>query len=319
MTGTPDAEAVVTAAPRRAPAWSAGLVMGSLGMLAFSGTLPATRAAVPEFGPLILTAARIGIAALLGALTLLLAGRWRPPAPRHWPGIVAMGLGLAVGYPLFVAMALKDVPAVHGAVVVGLAPAATAVIAAWRTGERPPPSFWIASIAGVAAVAAFAIRQGGGRLHPADGWLLLALLSLGIAYVEGGRVSREIGGVTTLSWAMIAMVPVVALPAAVAIGRHDWSAPIPEAAWIGLWYAGVVSMFLGSLAWYRGLAAGGIARSGQLNLMQPLATLAWSALLLGEQVDRFAVLCAIVIVVAMAVCIRSRVTGPPAAGSPDTP
>jgi drug/metabolite transporter (DMT)-like permease len=295
----------------KAPNWRAGLAMGGLGMLAFSGTLPATRLAVPEFGPFLLTAGRIEIAALLGALALLLTGRRRLPERRHWGAILTMGLGLAIGYPLCVSLALQSVPASHGAVIVGLAPAATALIAVWRTGERPPLSFWIGSSIGLGAVIAFAVEQGGGRLRLADGWLLLALLSVGLAYVEGGRVARALGGVTALSWAMIALAPLVALPLAAALLAHDWSRPISGAAWACFWYAAVVSMFLGSVAWYRGLAAGGIARIGQLNLIQPLASLLWAALFLEEEVSGFAMACAVVIALAMTMCLRSRVATRP--------
>jgi drug/metabolite transporter (DMT)-like permease len=286
--------------------WRSGLALGSLGLVAFSGTLPATRLAVPIFGPTILTSSRIEIAAVLGVVVLLMLRDRRWPHRRELPGILWTGLGLAVGYPLFVALALERVPAAHGAVVVGLAPAATAVIAVVRTGERPPWRFWIGCGVGVSAVALFAIHQGGGRIEAADGWLLAAMLSVGLAYVEGGRVSREFGGTATLCWAMILLAPFAAIPLVVEVKAHSWGA-IPWPAWAGFWYAGLVSMFLGSVAWYRGLAAGGIARIGQLNLAQPLLALLWSAILLGEQVTLPFIITAIVVIAAMAVCIKSRV------------
>lgn len=286
--------------------WSDGLLPGSLGVLAFSGTLPATRAAVSSFSPLIITCARIEIAAVLGVLTLVVTRQWRFPEKRHLPGILWMGFGLAVGYPFFVAVALQQVPAVHGAVVIGLAPAITALIAVMRAGERPPTAFWIACLIGVGTVLFFAVHQGGGHITLADAWLVLAMLSVGMAYVEGGRVSRELGGTTTLCWAMILLAPIVAVPLGFALWRHEWSF-IPASAWVGFWYAGIVSMFLGSVLWYRGLAAGGIARIGQLNLIQPLLTLLWSALLLGEHVTVVAAICAAIIIGSMIACIRSRV------------
>lgn len=289
------------------PRWRDGLLAGGLGVLAFSGTLPATRAAVPFFGPTIITGARIEIAAVLGVLALVLTQRWRLPSRRHWPGILWTGLGLAVGYPLFIALALERVSSAHGAVVIGLAPAATALIAVIRAHERPPWRFWIACLLGTGAVVVFVVHQGSAAVDLADGWLVLAMLSVGLAYVEGGRVSRELGGATTLCWAMIALAPAVAVPLGLAVWTRDWPAPIPAEAWAGLCYAGIVSMFLGSVLWYRGLAAGGIARIGQLNLIQPLFALLWSALLLGERVTAVAVVCAIVVIAAMAVCIRSRV------------
>ena len=275
-------------------------------MLAFSGTLPATRLAVSSFGPTVLTSSRIIIAAALGVLTLLVMRGLRVPQRRHIVGIAWTGVGLAVGYPLFVALAVERVPASHGAVVIGLAPAATAILSVVRTGERPSLRFWLACGVGVIAVALFATWQGGGRIALADGWLLAAIVSVGIGYVEGGRVSRELGGTVTLCWAMILLATIAAIVLIGAIMNRSWH-EIPGEAWAGFWYAGVVSMFLGSVAWYQGLAAGGIARIGQLNLIQPILALGWSALLLGEEISWPFFITAIVVLVSMAVCIRSRI------------
>jgi drug/metabolite transporter (DMT)-like permease len=288
-----------------------GLVFGMLGMLAFSGTLPATRIAVPSLGPMILTFGRIEVAALLGLTTLLLM-RQPIPARRHWPGLLWMGAGLSIGYPFLIALALRDVPAVHGAVIIGLAPGATACLAVLRAGERPSPRFWVACAIGLSAIVAFAVIAGGGRISAADGWLALAILSVAIAYVEGGRVSRALGGTIALCWAMVALAPIAAIPCALALWRHDWiAAANPASAWIAFAYAGVISMFFGSAAWYRGLALGGIARVGQLNLLQPLFALLWSALLIGESIGAGAAICATIVLAAMLVCIRSRINRAP--------
>jgi drug/metabolite transporter (DMT)-like permease len=287
-----------------------GLLLGTIGMLAFSGTLPATRLAVPAFGPTVLTCGRIVIAAALGAITLLLWKARHLPKRRHLVGITWTGIGLAVGYPLFVALAVERVPASHGAVVIGLAPAATAILSVIRTGERPTLRFWIACAAGAAAVAFFAVWQGGGHVVLADCWLLAAILSVGVAYVEGGWVSRELGGTVTLCWAMILLAPAATVVLIAAVGTRDWPV-ISWEAWLGLAYAALVSMFLGSVAWYEGLAAGGIARVGQLNLVQPLVALGWAALLLGERVSWPFFMTAIAVLLSMAVCIRSRVLEAP--------
>ncbi len=201
---------------------------------------------------------------------------------------------------------MQHAPASHGAVVVGPAPAATAILAAIRMGERQPAYFWLACGTGVAAVALFALWQGGGRVTLADGWLVAAILSVGVGYVEGGRVARELGGVATLCWAMIILVPFATVILMLATVDRTWSLPSWQA-WLGFWYAGIISMFVGSVAWYQGLAAGGIARIGQLNLIQPILALGWSALLLGEHVSWPFFVTAIVVLVSMAVCVRSLV------------
>ncbi|AEI94835.1 MULTISPECIES: DMT family transporter [Roseobacter] len=284
---------------------SAGIFFGVLGMLGFSGTLVATRTAVFDFSPLDITSARIVMAGLLGAIFLVLSRQTRFPERRFVLPIIVMGLGLAVGYPFFLALALEKVPAVHGAVVTGLAPAATAIIAVVRTGERPSIAFWTASIVGFCAVFYFAYDAGGGHLSLSDGWLLLGMLSLGVAYVEGGRVSREIGGTATLSWAMLFLTPAAIVPLLVRAREIDIEA-VAASSWISLAYLGIVSMFLASVFWYRGLSLGGIARIGQINLLLPLVALAWSALFLGEEITATAFACSIIVLAAMIVCLRSR-------------
>lgn len=301
--------ALTKIAPDGPPSW-AGVALGSVGMLAFSGTLPATRVATSAFGPTILTCSRIVIAAVLGAILLWFLRGWRLPECRHWAGIVLTGLGLAVGYPFFLALAMEWVPSAHGAVVVGLAPAVTAVFSVLRTGERPRFPFWLGCGAGTLAVLLFAIADGGGSVALADGWLAAAMLSVGLAYVEGGRVSRELGGSVTLCWAMIILSPFAAV-LLLASARDLAFETISMGAWAGLWYASVISMFLGSIAWYHGLAIGGIARISQLNLAQPIFALLWSGLLLGERITWPFVATAVVVLVSMAVCVRSRYSPAP--------
>jgi drug/metabolite transporter (DMT)-like permease len=258
-----------------------GAVFGFLGVLVFSLTLPATRAAVPELGSVVVGLGRALVAALLAGL-LLLVLRERPPPRRHLPGLVIVAAGAVIGFPLLSAAALLSVPAAHGAVVVGLVPAATAVMAVLRASERPPRAFWVAVVAGVVAVLVFAAAEGAGRPQPADLLLLLAVLFAGLSYAEGGRLARELGGWRVICWALLLAAPALIVPVAIAVGRNGLSAT-PKA-WLGFAYVAVFSMFLGFFVWYRGLALGGVARVGQIQLIQPVLTLLWAALLLGEPV-----------------------------------
>ena len=277
----------------RLDAASRGLAFGFLGVLAFSLTLPATRLAVPELGSTVVGLGRALVAATLAAL-LLLVMRERPPARRYWPGLVLVAIGVVVGFPLFTALALQWVPAAHGAVFVGLLPAATAVMAVVRAGERPPPAFWLAVAVGVVAVLLFAAAEGAGRPQPADALLLVAVLFAALGYAEGGRLARDLGGWRVICWALLLAAPFLVVPVAVAIVRHGLSAG-PQA-WLGFAYVSVVSMFLGFFVWYRGLALGGVARVGQIQLIQPVVTLIWSALLLGETIEPPTVLASLLVI-----------------------
>ncbi len=301
----------------RRPRWSDGLLLGAAGVIGFSGTAPATRVADPAFGPVTLTFARIVIAAVLGAVTLAAGGRLRWPGRRHLPGLAAMGLGLAVGYPLFLALAVQQVPASHAAVVIALVPAATAVLSAARNSERLPRPFWLACLTGLAAVTGYAATSGGASARIGDLWLAAAVLACAVGYVEGARAARRIGAIPALCWAMLLLAPAaVPLLAAAVLTRP--AAPIPASAWAGLGYVGVISMFAASLAWYRGLAAGGTARIGQLNLAQPFLAVGWSALLLGEHISWAVPVTAAIVLCCMATCLHSTPThgqtAAPAAG-----
>lgn len=286
-----------------------GYALGFLGILAFSMTVPATRASVPELGTVVVGLGRALVAALLAAGFLLLTRDGRPDR-RHWRGLAIVALGVVVGFPICTSLALAHVPAAHAAVVVGLLPAVTAVMAAVRSGERPPPAFWAACGVGVLAVCAFAVAEGAGRPTGADALLLVAIVLAGLGYSEGGRLARELGGARVICWALLIAAPFLAAPVALAIVRDGVSAG-PKA-WLGFGYVSVVSMFLAFFAWYRGLALGGVARVGQVQLAQPVLSLLWAALLLGEEIGRWTAAASLLVVGSVALT-RAAWRGPRAA------
>jgi drug/metabolite transporter (DMT)-like permease len=283
---------------------AAGLLWGALGVLAFSFTLPATRLAVAELDG---TVVGLGRAIVAGILAMLLLAATRQPIPprRLWFGLSIVAFGCVLGFPLFSAIALKTVPAAHGAVIIGLLPAATAIMAVIRGGERPSAAFWVASLCGLVAVLFFAVAQGAGRPQIADGLILIAVILGALGYAEGGVLARELGAWQVISWALVLSAPVLVPIVAIRIAQVGVSAG--PGAWFGFAYVSVVSMFLGFFAWYRGLAIGGVARVGQIQLIQPILTLLWSALLLGETVTPATVVAALAVLASVAFTQRTRV------------
>ena len=273
----PRIAAVPTPSERRA-----GLLWGFVGVASFSLTLPATRVAVAWLDPVFVGLGRAVIAALLAALVLI-ASRTRWPGRALLPRLGLVAGGVVIGFPLFSAWALRYVPAAHGAVVIGLLPLATAIAGALIAHERPSRLFWLCAIFGGAVVVGFALWQGGGAPHPADLLLVLAVASAAIGYAEGGRLSRTMPGWQVICWALVLAAPLVAVPTVLAI--DDRLLRAPPVAWIGFAYVSAISMFLGFFAWYRGLALGGIAIVGQVQLIQPFLTIFASAWLLGERID----------------------------------
>tara|TARA_R110002051_G_scaffold1628_2_gene9114 strand:- start:5703 stop:6566 length:864 start_codon:yes stop_codon:yes gene_type:complete len=259
-----------------------GWINGFLGVLIFSGSLPATRAAVADFDPLFLTGSRAVIAALLAGL-LLLAFREKRPQRADLLPLAVVALGVVVGFPLLTALALKHVTAAHSIVFIGLLPLSTALFGVLRGSERPKPAFWLFSGLGSALVAGFALKDGLTASPTGDMLMLAAILVCGLGYAEGARLSRRLGGWQVISWALV-----LALPAMALVMLVTWPQTLSTAgqsAWLGLAYVSVFSMLIGFVFWYRGLAQGGIAGVGQLQLLQPFLGLTLAASLLGETVS----------------------------------
>lgn len=259
-----------------------GWINGFIGMAIFSGSLPATRAAVMGFDPVFLTGARATIAGLLGfALVVLL--REKRPAGGDLLSLVVVALGVVVGFPLLTAIALQHISSAHSLVFIGLLPLSTAIFGVLRGGERPRPAFWLFSALGSALVAGFALREGATAAPLGDALMLAAIVVCGLGYAEGARLSRRLGGWQVISWALVLSLPVM-LPVALLTWPASF-AGVPASAWTGLAYVSLFSMLIGFVFWYRGLAQGGIAAVGQLQLLQPFLGLGLAAALLGEAVS----------------------------------
>ena len=277
--------------------------MGALGVIAFGGTFPATKLALTAFDPFVVTAGRIVIAGALGAAWLYLT-RTRVPVWRDIVVLAITGAGLSIGYPYFVAMGLATASSVHGAVVAGFAPSATATLAVVRHHERPPAIFWIGCIGSLVAVTAYVLVTGAG-FTPADLYFVAAVLSTSIAYAEGANISHRLGADKTLSWALLLMVPVVAIPLALEL-MHSPPHDVGLAAWGGFAWVSLISMFFGAMAWYRGMQLGGTARISQLLVLQPLVTIGISRFVVHEAVTVRDLAYALAVIVCVAICIRSR-------------
>lgn len=260
---------------------TAGWGSGLLGILIFSGSLPATRVAVADFSPMFLTSARAVIAALLGT-AFLLALRQARPARSDILALAIVALGVVVGFPLLTALALQHVTAAHSIVFIGLLPLATALFGVLRGGERPKPAFWLFSIIGAGTVAGFALSQSDGGSLVGDLLMMAAIVLCGLGYAEGATLSRRLGGWQVISWALLLALPMMAVITLLTLPA-SWSG-VGAPAWISLGYVSIFSMLVGFIFWYRGLALGGIAGVGQLQLLQPFFGLALAAVLLGEPI-----------------------------------
>ncbi|WP_145539904.1 DMT family transporter [Yersinia alsatica] len=273
-----------------------GWLNGFIGMLIFSGSLPATRVAVLEFSPLFLTGMRAVIAALLAMSVLMMARQKRPQQQDILP-LIFVATGVVIGFPLLTALALQHTTSAHSLVYIGLLPLATACFGVLRGAERPRAAFWIFSILGSLLVGGFALSHSSGSSLAGDALMVAAILLCGLGYAEGAVLTRKLGGWQVISWALVISSP---LAAGVALLTAPESMPVVStAAWISLAYVSLFSMWIGFIFWYRGLAQGGIAAVGQLQLLQPFFGLALAGLLLHETVQSSM----IVVMVGVLVCV----------------
>jgi drug/metabolite transporter (DMT)-like permease len=285
----------------------AGLWWGLLGVAAFSFTVPLTRVAVEngQMSPLFVGSGRAVIAALLAATALWLT-RQKVPKGRQWVQVAVVAGGAVLGFPLLISFALTTVPAGHGAVVIALLPAATAVIAVLRTRERPGRAFWVAAAIGAIAAVAFASIQGGGLagLHQADLLLFAAVIVCAIGYAEGGLLSRTLGSWQTISWALVLASPLMILLTGIAVAQHPPAGTAIE--WGAFAYLAAVSMFLGFFAWYRGLAIGPMSQVSQVQLTQPVMSICWAGLLLHEHTGWPTILGGMAVIGCALLAVRAR-------------
>ncbi len=285
----------------------AGLWWGLVGVIAFSFTVPFTRVAVGGLSPLFIGSGRAVVAAVLAGIALSLT-RQHWPTRVQWARLAIVAGGVVIGFPLLSSFALTTVPASHGAVVIGVLPAATAVMAVIRGKEKPARSFWVFAILGAIAAITFASFQNGGvgQLHWSDLLLFGAVVAAAIGYAEGGLLARELGAWQTVSWALILAAPLMITFTTFSIVEQPPTATLYQ--WLAFAYLAVISMFLGFFAWYRGLAIGPMAQVSQVQLAQPVMSILWAALILHEQIGWATFVGGVAVIACAALAVRTRLT-----------
>ncbi len=284
------------------------MLWGLAGVTAFSFTVPMTRIAVTGgLSPLFVGCGRAVVAAALAALALAATGQ-RLPQGRQWIRLVVIAAGVVIGFPVLTSYALTTASAGHGAVVIALLPAATAATAVVRERQSVRPMFWVVAALGAVVAVGFAAVQGG-RLTGL-GWsdllLLGAVVAAAVGYAEGGLLARELGAWQTVSWALVVSAPVTGALAVFAWWQHPSTAGASE--WAAFGYLAVISMYLGFFAWYRGLAIGPMSSVSQVQLIQPVLTICWAAILLGEGLTWPVVMGGAAVIVCATVAVRTRMS-----------
>ncbi len=284
-----------------------GLAWAFAGVLMFSFSVPLTKVAVGGFSPFLTATGRAVIAGVVAAALLAVRRVPLPPAQQLRPLLYTM-LGAVFGWPILLALALQRTTSAHVAVIAAFMPLTTALIAVLRTHERVTWQFWAAAGAGTAALVAFALSRAGGGSGDlvADGLVVAAVVASSWCYVEGATITRVMPGWQVISWVVVLALPLT-VPASALLWWFTRDTYDPTAGqWASLALLGISSMYLGFFAWYRGLSLAGIARGGQVQQLQALLTLLWSALLLGEHVTAPTVLVALAVIASVVWAQRAR-------------
>jgi len=288
----------------------AGLAWAFLAVFLWSFTVPLTKVAVEGFDAVLTATGRAVIAGVIAGVVLLI--RRIPLPPRHlWKSLFFVMLGAVFGWPVFMAIALNYTTAAHASVIAAFLPLSTAIFAVALTRERVTRAFWFAAVIGTGAVVVFSLSRG--ELGPgsllADGLLLLGVIAASISYVLGTAATKTLPGWQVISWVVVMALPIT-IPASAVLWWLTKDSYTPSGTqWGALILLGVSSMYLGFFAWYRGLSQAGVAYGGQVQQLQVLFSLLWSALLLGEVVTWITVGAAIVVIAAVAWAQVARAPG----------
>lgn len=259
-----------------------GMLLGLIGVIAFSLTLPATKVVLPYFDPIFIGLGRAVLASLFAAVFLFVF-RQQIPNRRQIFQLLLIGGGVVVGFPVLSSWAMLHVPASHGGVVLGILPLATALFAVLIGNERPSVSFWAVSVLGAVLVILYAFIQSSGGIYLADIVLFAAVISASVGYAVGANLAKELGGWQVICWSLVFTLPFIIIPAI--NYAPDSVSNISMMGCFSFLYLALVSQLFAFFAWYKGLALGGIARVSQVQLLQPFITLFVSALFLGEVIE----------------------------------
>lgn len=239
-----------------------------------------------ELSPLALNALRFPLAAI--ALGLAVRAIPGPVLPhRDDVGrVVALGLIGNVVYQLCFIYGLDWTLAGNASLLLATTPAWTLVLSSAVGHERPTAAAvtgLVATVVGIGLVVlgrGDALSLGGSSL--AGDLLMLGASVLWATYTVAGRGPvRRYGPLRMTTWALWVGTPVLVLMGIPSLLDADLSAVSPGG-WAGVVYAGLLSIGLAYLLWYRGVQRLGNSRTAVYANLVPVTALLTAWLWLGE-------------------------------------
>jgi drug/metabolite transporter (DMT)-like permease len=280
------------------------MLIGVIGITMFSLTLPFTQMAVKELSPFFVAFSRATIAGFC-ALILMILGKYKLPTKNQIKRLIIIAIGIVYGFPIFTSMAMTTLPSSHSGIVLGILPLTMSVLAAIRYKEKASLAYWITSIIGASLVITYAFIDNNGFLIKEDLWLLFAILFVSVGYSEGGNLSKEMGSIAVVSWALVLTLPFNII--ATYFFYETSFSSVSLQALISLSYVGLFSMYIGFFFWYKGIAIGGISRVGQVQLIQPFLTIVAAFFLTNEKITFLNILFALMVLVVIIIGRKTKI------------
>ena len=244
------------------------------------------KAVMETLDPLALNALRFPLAA--GLLAVVMA-RKGSIAPRREDRRALLALGLLgnVVYQMTFIIGIDLTLAGNASLILATSPVWTVLLSA-AVGEEARNRVVFAgsalTLAGVAMVVVGAGQALGWSMRTLRGDLImLAAALLWSAYTVGsGPYVRRYGAIQVTAWTLWVGTPVLVVAGAPALLTTPWREVTPWV-WTGVAYAGVFSVGVAYLLWYRGVKRLGNPRTAIYSNLVPVAALATAWLWLGER------------------------------------
>jgi len=256
-----------------------GLLNALVAVVLFSLTAPLTKIALVSFSPELIATSRALVAGVC-SLFFIIAFGWRFPSKAELVGLLIGGACVTLVFPYAISLALSSWSASDMGVVLAAIPLITALIAAFVFKERHPWVFWLSVVVGAGLLMHFALKSGQAEAHLV---VFIMLAAAGVGYAFGGNAAKTLGGWKTICWMTVLYSPVSALGFGYFAGADAENIEISfsSRALYALLYLMFISQWLGFHFWYDAMAKVGIAKAGQVQLLQPFFTLLFAVPLLG--------------------------------------
>ena len=275
-----------------------GFLLGFIGVLIFSLTLPITRHLTQiDFTSLEIGFGRGFLAGIASVLILLFKGQFKTenlPSKTDLRKLIIAAIGVVFAFPIFTAIAMQTIPSGNGGIVLAAVPLSTAIFAGLLSEENPTTKFWGIAVIGFITVIVFRLLTndlGITNIGFGDFALLVCVVIGGMGYAQGGILGKAMSGWKVICWALVISLPLV-IPLTILNFDVTHLIQVANESFVSILLFAFLCLFnnlIGFFFFYEGLGIGGVARVSQVDLFRPFFTFFFSAVFLGETMTFLAI------------------------------